>query len=100
MSYPQTPGFVGGPNSPSGKAAKRIAKRAPSMRVKILNLLKAAKGKNPVGYTSDEIEIEQGWRHQTVSARLTELKHDGLIKDSGFRRNTRSGDTATVWVAV
>jgi hypothetical protein len=53
-----------------------------------------------VGATDDEIEEELGMRHQTVSARRRELVLQGFIKDSGERRQTRSGRKAIVWVAV
>ena len=52
---------------------------------------------NRSGMTDDEIEVATGWRHQTVSARRRELVKLGAIRDSGERRNTRSGRKATVW---
>jgi len=50
--------------------------------------------------TSDEIEAHLDWTHQSVSPRLTELKRDGLIEDTGKRRPTRLGKTARVYTAV
>jgi hypothetical protein len=52
------------------------------------------------GLTDDELEQATGWRHQTVSARRRELVLLGKVKDSGKRRPTRSGRSATVWEAV
>lgn len=50
------------------------------------------------GQTCDEIEASRGMRHQTISSRITALAKAGLIKDSGIRKNTRSGRPAIVWV--
>jgi len=52
------------------------------------------------GATDDEIEVALGMRHQTASARRRDLVLSGLAKDSGKRRKTRSGRSATVWVAI
>jgi predicted transcriptional regulator len=48
--------------------------------------------------TCDEIEIRFGLRHQTASARVRELSLMKAIKDSGNRRDTRSGRSARVYV--
>lgn len=52
------------------------------------------------GMTCDECELASGGRHQTVSARIYDLRRSGLIKDSSVRRNTRSGRSAIVWCAI
>ena len=52
------------------------------------------------GCTCDELEVETGLKHQTVSARLKGLADRGLIKDSGTQRKTRSGRGARVYVAT
>ncbi len=49
------------------------------------------------GCTSDEIEQLLELSHQTVSARMTELKALGQIFLKGSRK-TRSGRSAGVWV--
>jgi hypothetical protein len=51
------------------------------------------------GATCDECEVGLGLRHQTASARCTELCRMGLIVDSGITRKTRSGRAAVVWIA-
>lgn len=48
--------------------------------------------------TDDELEVNLGLKHQTVSARRRELVLKGLVRDSGTTRETRSGRKATVWV--
>ena len=49
--------------------------------------------------TCFEIECDSGLSHQTASARLTQLRKDGLIEDSGDKRETASGRRAIVWRA-
>lgn len=50
------------------------------------------------GLTCDEIEKMMDGKHQTISARVNELRDKGWIKDSGQRRPTRSGRNAIVWI--
>lgn len=56
------------------------------------------------GRTCDELEIEFGRIHETVSARIWDLNGGNprlqtLIEDSGARRPTRRNRKAIVWVA-
>jgi hypothetical protein len=37
---------------------------------------------------------------QTATPTINSLVKDGWLRDSGVRRNTRSGNPAVVWVAV
>lgn len=50
-----------------------------------------------VGLTVDALEQHLQRPHQTVSARVNELRDRGWVVDSGIRRNTRSGRKAIVW---
>jgi predicted transcriptional regulator len=52
----------------------------------------------PKGMTCDEVELLMDGRHQTISARVNELRDKGWIKDSGRKRKTRSGRQAIVWI--
>lgn len=52
------------------------------------------------GLTDDEIEYVTGWSHQSVSAARNTLMQDGLIEDSGLRRETKHGYDAIVWRAT
>jgi len=54
----------------------------------------------PNGMTCDEVEMLMDGRHQTISARVNELRDKGWIKDSGRTRRTRSGRKAIVWIAT
>tara|TARA_A100001035_G_scaffold233752_1_gene196582 strand:+ start:157 stop:480 length:324 start_codon:yes stop_codon:yes gene_type:complete len=91
--YPHHPGYVKGSDT-SEAAARALAGPASSLRASVLEFIYQA----PKGATDDEIEQALGMRHQTASARRRELVLIGLVMDSGERRATRSGRTATVWV--
>jgi hypothetical protein len=49
------------------------------------------------GMTSDEVEVALGRTHQTISARINQLRDTGWVVDSKARRKTRSGRKAIVW---
>jgi predicted transcriptional regulator len=51
---------------------------------------------DPRGATCDEVEIALGLAHQTCSARISELKRDGLL-DPVAKRPTRTGSMAQAW---
>ena len=51
-----------------------------------------------VGLTVDQLEQLMNSRHQTVSARVNELRNKGWVRDSGVKRPTRSGRSAIVWM--
>jgi len=50
-----------------------------------------------VGMTVDALEQVLNRSHQSVSARVNELRNKGWVTDSGVRRKTRSGRPAIVW---
>ena len=52
----------------------------------------------PDGYTTDQLVWMSQKPHQSISARVNELRDGGWIKDSGRTRKTRSNQDATVWV--
>lgn len=53
-----------------------------------------------LGLCDHELEIQTGWLHQSASAARNTLLKDGLIKDSGLRRNTPQGNPAIVWITA
>ena len=67
----------------------------PAARQRVFELIEAAE---PFGLTCDQVEQLLQKPHQSVSARMTELKRDGHIVDSRKRRPTRTGSTARVYV--
>jgi Fic family protein len=80
-------------NLESADAYKKIRHTAASYRESIYKYIKLGGG-----LTCEEIEIMTGWKHQTVSARISELKRDGRIISIG-KRETKSGCKAAVYVS-
>lgn len=80
----------------SAAAAISVARDAPRLRELVLFTVRAAGER---GMTCDEIELHLDMRHQTISARVNELRNGEWIRDSGERRVTRSNRKAVVWVA-
>jgi predicted ArsR family transcriptional regulator len=62
------------------------------MYVQILKLLKHGDA------TCDEVELALRMRHQTASARFTEMHKSGFVEYNGKTRPTRSGRSAHVYV--
>lgn len=89
----------------SQAAAASMKSHTPRLRGEVLSLFKGRWEETARGdcflpgkdWTCDEIEQELGMSHQTISPRVHELAKLGLIVDSGARRKTRSGRTATIW---
>lgn len=88
--------FVKGSDT-SEAASQSLEPTAKTKRRVVLTLIEVT---GTTGATDDELERLTGWRHQTVSARRRELVLQGLVKDSGKRRDTSSGRSAAVWEAV
>lgn len=80
----------------SRKALESQKDRAPLDRMKVLSRFEG----RPDGLTCDDIEVLLGMSHQTTSARVRDLAIRGEIRDTGKRRNTRTGRKAIVWEAV
>lgn len=72
-------------------------KRVAGLHLEVLEFLRA---RGERGATDDEIERALTLSHQSASARRRELVIMDLAYDSGHRRRTRSGRTATVWRAA
>lgn len=53
-----------------------------------------------LGRTDDELEYLLGIPHQTASALRRGLVKNGKVEDSRYRRRTRSGRNAIIWVAT
>lgn len=79
----------------SVEASNSLSKVAGTIRDNVFTHIKSSSGK-----TCYEIETEMALSHQTASARIWELRLDGLLKDSGERRKTSSNRNAIVWVAA
>jgi hypothetical protein len=88
----------------SKEAAISMLPYAQAMRMKYYGMIVVASEREQdapdYGFTVDEIESITKDIHQTVSARCTELKQDGLVADSGRTRITRHGRPAEVLVVT
>jgi predicted transcriptional regulator len=74
------------------EAAESMEEKAPALRAQCLTHIV-----DQGGLTCSELEEMLNGRHQTISARVWELRQRGFIRDSGLRRKTASGRKAIVW---
>lgn len=88
-----TPYVVGSDTSKA--AAESIVPQLPRLELLVYTFILNS---GTDGATTDEIEYGTQLAHQTASARVRGLVLKGRIRDSGMRRNTRSGRKAAVWV--
>ena len=91
------PAHHAAPRGTSEVAAQRIAKAAPNLRDAVLALLRE---RGERGATDQEMQAELGLTSNTQIPRRWELVRLGLVRDSGQRRPTASGRSATVWVVA
>lgn len=91
LIYPDAPGFK--VSGPSEQAAKAITSKAAKMRATVL----AQIAQYPGGATADEIAKDLDLSVLSVRPRVSELKRNGEIEQTGARRKNESGMTATVW---
>jgi hypothetical protein len=63
-----------------------------------LTILEMAAIEGDGGITCDEVELKLGFSHQTASARMSEMKRDGVLVPTERLRATRSGRNARVLV--
>jgi hypothetical protein len=85
-----------GGNEESREAFELLGESAEADRRRILGL---ARRRGTHGVISDEAEVALNLRHQTCSARISELKRDGLLWPIDATRRTRQGRNARVLVA-
>lgn len=88
-------GFKDSPTETTREAAEAMATRAPQLRVKVLEAIRAA----DEGLTADEVATKLNLSVLAVLPRVTGLHKDGLIVHSCARRPNASGRSATVWVS-
>ena len=74
------------------EALNSLGESKGAMKSKIFKLIQE-KG----GMTCDEVEVALNMKHQTVSARIRDLRSEAAIRDYSERRRTRSGRNAVVW---
>lgn len=90
-----TPGRAHGAGGDVERAnAERVAPRTGTLRFKALLAIAEA---DPGGLTNFEIASLVGAPLYSCAPRVTELAHDGWIRDSGDRRQTPLNGEAIVW---
>lgn len=95
--YPDSPGFVRGVDT-SEDAAESMIGDAPHLRALVYaEIWKSTKYAEP-GLTCENVEDILEMKHQTASARITELLLGGHIVDTGERRPNRSLRAARVYL--
>jgi len=68
------------------------------IRTQILDLFDLVRfNKSVPNWTCDELECVLDGKHQTVSASIRSLVKEGLVRNSGLKRKTRSGRSAICW---
>jgi len=81
----------------SKAAAVSMKDSAKSYEVMVLDYIRE---QGESGATADECLVSLGLTHQNGSARVSTLKRNGWVIDSGRQRRTRSGRKAAVLVAA
>ncbi|HEY5552423.1 MAG TPA: hypothetical protein VIK52_11075 [Opitutaceae bacterium] len=84
-------------HSPTSKAAALgAAPHALGARERVFNAVAAS----ACGLTDEEIQDRLGMNPSTQRPRRIELVADGLVRDMGLSRQTKSGTSAVVWVVT
>lgn len=79
-------------NAQSEAANVRVHPSKSELKTKIINFIRER-----VGSTTEEVSVSLNLRYTTASGRISELRRDGALEDSGKTRPTSSGCAATVW---
>lgn len=93
--YPNAPGFRPGSPETSELAAESVAAAALNREAMALALITANAAN---GCTADEVADTFEWERYSSRPRLSGLKAQGKIVDSGKRRKAISGRSQAVWV--
>lgn len=83
-------------HSPTSIAAAQSLPHAGTQRRAVLDLLRA----NADGLTDEEIQTALALNANAERPRRISLVQDGLVRDSGRTRLTRSGRAAVVWTVT
>lgn len=94
LGYPHKPGFK--VQKTSRQAAEEITSKAKTLQKKILELLVNL----PAGATPDQIAEYLEESILSIRPRMSELKAQGKIKDSGLRGKTAFGKSSIIWQTI
>lgn len=85
------------PGTPAETQRQAAVAIYPTTGTKRRRVLDAFRSAGQAGATDDEIQVALDMDPSTQRPRRVELVEGGWLQDTGFRRNTRSGRSATVW---
>jgi hypothetical protein len=88
------------PTDTQQQAAARVEPRSGSQRARILSLFRLGPDAKPRDWTDEELANWTGLPLNSVRPRRLELVEGGWVRDSGRRRPTPTGASATVWEVV
>lgn len=91
------PAFSNNSTDTSAQAGNSIRHITGALAKQCYDEIAATFHNHGIGLTVDALEQRLQRSHQTVSARVNELRDRGWVVDSGIRRKTRSGRPAIVW---
>lgn len=91
------PAFSNNSTDTSAEAGASIRHITGVLALRCYDEIAATYRNDGVGLTVDALEQRLQGKHQTISARVNELRNAGWVIDSGIRRKTRSGRPAIVW---
>ena len=92
LAYPDSPGFKAPGTSEEAARSMRVSAKA--LRSRALVTLRDY----PFGLTADQVAEKMCRSILSIRPRISELKREGKITDSGIRRKNDSGKNAVVWV--
>lgn len=95
-TYPDTPGVRAGSPDTAYAAAESVADAAKSREALALKFFQQ---RGLVGGIADEVAEAFEWDKYSVRPRLSTLRANGKIVDSGDRRRGTSGRWQAVWIA-
>jgi len=92
------PAFSNNSTDTSAEAGASMVEHVGQLARQCFDEIKAVYMNDGVGLTSDQLEQILNRSHQSVSARVNELRNKGWIRPSGVKRPTRSNRPAIVWM--
>jgi hypothetical protein len=97
MDYPDMPGVRAGSPDTAYDAAGSVADAAKSREAMALRFIR---GRGLFGATADEVADTFEWERYSSRPRLSTLRAQEKIVDSGERRQGASGRRQAVWIAA
>ena len=97
LDYPDMPGVRAGSPETAFEAAESVADAAKTREAMAMRFIH---GRGLLGATADEVADALEWERYSSRPRLSTLKAQAKIADSGDRRKGASGRRQAVWIAA